>query len=144
MSEPTSAFLTKLASMEDINAFPLDPSQLPVLEGIPSAYEMATNAVKNPAPSMADINARWGQVFSSKNQAPWYKNGDTLSGYAGLAAALTGLAGFKDQKNLLKTQTAGLKQNIAFAKEEQDRRNKSISSFNNFRPASVSAFAPKI
>jgi hypothetical protein len=84
-------------------------------------------------------------MFSPDANVPWYKNGDTLSGYAGLASALTGIAGFRDQRDLLKTQTEGLKQNIAFAKEDQARRNNNIAGFNSFRPSSpVSAFASNL
>lgn len=85
------------------------------------------------------------ELMNWKNSQPWYQNSDTLGAYAGLASALTGIAGFKDQKDLLNTQTEALKQNIAFAREDQERRNKNISGFNSFTPSSpVSAFAPKI
>ena len=76
--------------------------------------------------------------------SPWYKNSDLLGSYAGLASALTGIAGFGSHKDLLKTQTKGLKQNIAFAREEQERRNNNISGFNAFKEANqpkMSAFS---
>lgn len=64
------------------------------------------------------------------DEAPWYTNGDFLSGAAGLASSLVQLAALPSQMKLAKTQTKALKQNIATAKEEQARRNKNIAGFN--------------
>ena len=68
----------------------------------------------------------------STESTPFFKNYEAIGAYTGLASALTGLAGFGAQKDLLKTQTKGLKQNIAFAREDQNRRRGNISGFNSF------------
>jgi hypothetical protein len=111
-----------------------------------NTQDMASEVLKNSGTNvLEEANARYANMFSPDANVPWYKNGDTLSGYAGLASALTGIAGFRDQRDLLKTQTEGLKQNIAFAKEDQARRNNNIAGFNSFRPSSpVSAFASNL
>lgn len=69
---------------------------------------------------------------------PWYKDKGVLGAGAGLASALTNLIALPSQIDLAKTQTDALKQNIAFAKEEQGRRRENIRSFNAFNR---SAFA---
>lgn len=69
---------------------------------------------------------------------PWYKDKGVLGAGAGLASALTNLIALPSQIDLAKTQTDALKQNIAFAKEDQGRRRENIRSFNAFNR---SAFA---
>lgn len=69
---------------------------------------------------------------------PWYKDKGILGAGAGLASALTNLIALPSQIDLAKTQTDALKQNIAFAKEDQGRRRENIRSFNAFNR---SAFA---
>lgn len=84
--------------------------------------ESATNSG-----SIVDIGDVVGDIATD---SPWYKNGDLLSGYAGLASSLVQLAALPSQMKLAKTQTKALQQNIATAKEEQARRNKNIAGFN--------------
>lgn len=64
-------------------------------------------------------------------ETPWYQNSGMLSSYAGLGSALAAMASLPSQIDWAKTQTKALKQNIATAKEEQNRRNKNISGFNS-------------
>lgn len=67
-----------------------------------------------------------------QKDTPWYKDSGFLGGGANLLSAISAFAALPGQLDLAKTQTKGLKQNIAFAKQEQDRRNKNISGFNAF------------
>jgi len=64
-------------------------------------------------------------------ETPWYKDGDLLSGYAGLASAATQLFALPSQIKNAKLQNKALEQNIAFANLEQTRRNQNIDSFNS-------------
>jgi hypothetical protein len=57
-----------------------------------------------------------------------------MSGALGLGQLGLGLASYLQQKPILDAQLKAYKQNTAFAKQEQDRRNKNIASFNAFRP----------
>jgi hypothetical protein len=71
-------------------------------------------------------------VIPGPQDTPWYKNADMLGSIAGLGSAFAQLAALPSQIDYAKTQTKALKQNIATAKEEQNRRNKNISAFNSF------------
>lgn len=64
---------------------------------------------------------------------PWYQNSDLLGNVAGLGSSLVQFAALPSQISLANTQKKALEQNIATAKEEQDRRNKNISAFNSVR-----------
>lgn len=63
---------------------------------------------------------------------PWYQDSGMLGSIAGLGSAFAQLAALPSQIDYAKTQSKALKQNMATAKEEQDRRNKNISAFNSF------------
>lgn len=62
----------------------------------------------------------------------WYQDSGMLGSIAGLGSAFAQLAALPSQIDYAKTQSKALKQNMATAKEEQDRRNKNISAFNSF------------
>lgn len=69
----------------------------------------------------------------SGEESPWYQNSSLLGNAAGLGSALVELAALPSQIDLTRTQTSALKQNIATAKQEQNRRNSNVSSFNAVR-----------
>lgn len=48
----------------------------------------------------------------SNSETPWYKDGDAMQGYAGLASSFAQLASLPGQLELAKLQRKGLKQNI--------------------------------
>lgn len=60
-------------------------------------------------------------------------NKDTLGGLAALGSTLVSAFALPSQIEFAETQADALKQNIQFAKEDQARRNKNISSFNSFK-----------
>ena len=61
---------------------------------------------------------------------PWYQDGRAMQGYAQLGGLAMQLVGYKDQKKLLKTQTAGLQQNISQNKANFDFREKAKAGIN--------------
>lgn len=63
---------------------------------------------------------------------------DFMAGALGIGQLGLGLANYFQQKPLLEAQLDAYKQNTAFMKQEQDRRNKNIASFNAFRPTQTS------
>jgi hypothetical protein len=79
-----------------------------------------------------------GKNLMGASETPWFKDSGVLGAGAGLASALTSMAALPGQMKLANTQTDALKQNIAFAKEDQGRRRDNVNSFNSFQR---SAFA---
>jgi hypothetical protein len=72
-------------------------------------------------------------IKNSMQDTPWYQNYGMISSFANLGSALGQLASLPAQYKVANAQTAALKQNMATAKEEQNRRNKNISAFNAFK-----------
>lgn len=64
-------------------------------------------------------------------QVPWYKNGDTLSGYAGLASTLVSAAMLPSQLKTAKLQQKSLAHNLATAKQEQQFRTTARNNMNS-------------
>ena len=73
-----------------------------------------------------------GGVIPTQTEDSWFNSGN-LSAAAGLASALTQAIALPDQLKNMRLQRKAMEHNLATAKEEQARRNKSISSFNNFQ-----------
>lgn len=81
------------------------------------------------------------QLKDANNSFKW--DGDTMGGIAGLGSVALELAALPDQLKMARLQQKALKQNIATAKQEQDRRNSNIASFNSYQPpASVKPSQP--
>lgn len=123
MTQITSAFAPKLA-VNDWMSNPMTDTQRLL------AAQDRNKDLLNRNTSLAEEN-------SQLKEAPWSK--DTLAGAAGLGAVLLQAAALPDQLKAAKTQRKAMQQNIAFAKEEQNRRNRNIAGFNTARP--TSAFA---
>lgn len=64
-------------------------------------------------------------------QVPWYQNGDTLSGYAGLASTLVSAAMLPSQLKTAKLQQKSLAHNLATAKQEQQFRTTARNNMNS-------------
>lgn len=66
------------------------------------------------------------------NDTSWFNSGN-IAAAAGLASALTQAIALPEQLKNMRTQRKSMEHNLATAKEEQARRNKNISGFNNFK-----------
>lgn len=83
-------------------------------------------------------------LSSKLDSNSFFNNKDKMAGFAGLGSVLLQAVALPDQLKMARTQRRALEQNMAVARQEQDRRNKNISSFNNVRSSQpTSAFAQK-
>lgn len=73
-----------------------------------------------------------GFTGTGTKETPWYQNSSMLGSIAGLGSAFAQLAALPSQISMANTQRKALEQNMATAREEQDRRNRNISAFNSF------------
>jgi hypothetical protein len=72
-------------------------------------------------------------IQNNMQATPWYKDYGMISSFANLGSALGQLASLPAQYKVAQAQTKALQQNMNIAREEQDRRNKNIASFNRPR-----------
>ena len=112
-----------------------DSLMVPEAPGVSLNYNQYIDQLKNKNSTLQD------QLDKANNSFKW--DGDTMAGVAGLGSVALQFLSLPDQRRTAKLQREALRQNIATAREEQDRRNKNIASFNSYQPpASVKPSQP--
>ena len=69
-------------------------------------------------PGLGNTLGTGGISIKYQNDTPWYKDGEAMQGYAGLAGTLMQAAALPGQMKLAKLQRQGLQENIKQAKTD--------------------------
>lgn len=107
-----------------INTKPLEVKHFGIPEAVPTEFN---DSLAIP-PRVEGIDA--ALKLDMQNSTPWYKDGQALQGYAGLASALVQLASLPNQLKLAKLQRKGLEHNLKQAETESALRATARSNLN--------------